>query len=250
MKSYFYDLRYLVDREEWRARAKRDLVFRLWEKYRTSNNNEVQNILDFGCGTGVLQEEFEKRFGGTGFGIDTSPEAIGYCRKRGLRRVRKFAGSRIPFKDNSFDLVTAIDVLEHIKDDLKALLEIKRVLKKNGLAILLVPAHRELWSTRDINLRHFRRYETGELESKCQKAGFKLLTSKNVDFALYLVFSMICSLAPKKEGIPNLKMDIATASTNKFVNEIIFLYEILENKLQDLATFPIGLSIAVVAQKS
>lgn len=250
MKSYFYDLRYQVDRQEWRARAKRDLVFRLWKKYQTRDNNKTQNILDFGCGTGILQEQFEKTFGVTGYGIDTSDEAIGYCRKRGLSRVRVFDGERIPFKTGSFDLVTAIDVLEHIKNDSLALAEIKRVLKKNGLAITLVPAHQKLWSTRDINLKHFRRYEKGELESKCQQAGFKLLASKNVDFALYFLFSLICLLAAKKERIPNLKMDIATASTNKFVNEIIFLYELLENKFQDFATFPIGLSIAVVVQKS
>lgn len=246
MKSYFYDLRYQVDNREWRARAKRDLVFRLWSKYQSKKN---ANILDFGCGTGVLQEQFEKQFGVTGYGIDTSKEAIGYCRKRGLSRVRVFDGKRIPFQAESFDLVTAIDVLEHVKNDFLALAEIKRVLKKNGLAILLVPAHQRLWSTRDINLKHFRRYEKGELESKCQQIEFKLLTSKNVDFALYFLFSLICKLSPKKKGIPNLKMDIATASTNKFVNEVIFLYELLENKFQDLTTFPIGLSIAVVVRK-
>lgn len=246
MKSYFYDLRYQVDREEWRARAKRDLVFRLWKKYQP---RKKEAILDFGCGTGVLQEQFEKLFSVTGYGVDTSGEAIGYCRKRGLSRVRVFDGKKIPYKAASFDLVTAIDVLEHIKDDLTALGEIKRVLKQDGLAILLVPAHRKLWSTRDINLKHFRRYEKGELESKCKQARLKLLTSKNVDFALYFLFYMICLLASKKRGIPNLKMDIATASTNKFVNEIIFLYELMENKFQNFATFPIGLSIAVVVQK-
>lgn len=254
METYFYDLRYLVDKKEWRARAKRDLVFQLWEKYRPQNNMEISdfkqvNILDFGCGTGVLQEEFEKRFNAKGFGIDVSKKAISYCKKRGLNRIKLFDGNTIPFKDQSFDLVTAIDVLEHIEDDLGALKEIKRVLKKGGLALLLVPAHPHLWSTRDINLKHFRRYRVGELEDKCKKLGFKLLDSRNVDFVLYFLFSLICLLSPKKNGIPNLKMDTATASSNKFINEIIFMYEQLENKLQQFTTFPIGLSIAVVVQK-
>ena len=118
---------------------------------------------------------------------------------------------------------------------------------KTGLAIFLVPAHSRLWSTRDINLGHFRRYNIGELEKKCKKVGFKILTSKNVDFSIYFLFSLIHSLAPKRKGVAQLKMD--TASTNKVLNEIMFKFEQFENKLQNLITFPIGLSIAVVVQK-
>lgn len=246
MQDYFYDLRYQVDKNEWRARAKRELVFQLWGKYQFKNNG-VCKILDFGCGTGVLQEEFEKKFNAIAFGLDTSKRAIAYCHKRGLKQVKIFKGQKIPFKKETFDLVTAIDVLEHIEYDLKALVEIKRVLKKRGLAILLVPAHKKLWSTRDIKLHHFRRYEVGELEGRCKKAGFKLLTSKNIDFVVFFLFSILHSLASKDHGITKLGMD--TASTNKILNEIIFMYEQLENKLQNYLTFPVGLSIAVVVQR-
>lgn len=251
MKSYFYDLRYKLDTEAWRIRAKRDLVFKFWKKYQSKtieNMNETASILDFGCGTGVLQEQFENKFKVKAFGIDISKKAISYCKMRGLSRVKIFNGIKIPFKTGYFDLVTAIDVLEHVNDDLQALGEIKRVLKKNGLAILLVPAHTSLWSTRDINLKHFRRYNAGELEKKCNTAGFKLLKRKNVDFALFFVFYLICLFASKKNGVPNLKMDVETASGNKVINEIIYGYEWLENQLQSFITFPIGLSIAVVVQ--
>lgn len=246
MKDYFYDLRYQVDNTEWRARAKRDLVFRLWSKYR-KKDSKVENILDFGCGSGILQEQFEKRYNVKAFGLDTSKKAISYCRKRGLFRVRLLRGTKIPYKDNYFDLVTAIDVVEHIKDDLKALDEIKRVLKKDGLAILIVPAHSKLWSTRDINLAHFRRYNKGELEKRCSLSGLKLLASKNVDFAVYFLFVLLYKLAPKAKGVVCMGMD--TAMTNKFLNEVMYVYELLENRVQDLTTFPTGLSIAVVAQK-
>ena len=248
MQNYFYDLRYQVDNTEWRARAKRELVFQLWKKYQPRGiENQHIKLLDFGCGTGVLQEQFEERFNIKSFGIDTSEKAIDYCKKRGLTKVKIFNGKKIPFQNNSFDLVTAIDVLEHIKNDSGSLKEINRVLKKSGLAILLVPAHPKLWSTRDINLQHFRRYSKGELENKCLKAGFKLITTKNVDFAIYFLFSLIHKLAPKVEGIAKLKMD--SASTNIIFNEIMFIYEQIENKLQNLVIFPVGLSILVVVQK-
>lgn len=253
MKDFFYDLRYSADIKAWRIRAKRDLVFKFWEKYQskvTKDINKMPYILDYGCGTGVLQEQFEKRFKVTAFGIDISQKAINYCQKRGLTRIKIFNGIKIPFKNDYFNLVTAIDVLEHINDDLQALGEIKRILKRNGLAILLVPAHSSFWSTRDINLKHVRRYNAGELEKKCKAAGFKILTSKNVDFALFFVFYLICLFAPKKNGIPNLKMNVETASDNKVINEIIFGYELLENQVQNFLTFPVGLSIAVVVQKN
>lgn len=247
MKNYFYDLRYQVDNEEWRARAKRDLVFQFWRKYLIKKDKKA-DILDFGCGTGVLQEQFLKRFNVNAFGIDISKDAIRYCKKRKLTQVKLFDGKKIPFKVNSFDLVTAIDVVEHIENEMRALLEIKRVLKKGGLTIILVPADPKLWSTRDINLQHFRRYKLGELERKCEKAGFKILANKNVDFAIYFLFTLLHKLAPKVKGVAQMGMD--TASTNKLLNEIMFGYELLENKLQNFINFPIGLSIAVVAQKS
>jgi len=246
VKNYFYDLRYQVDNEEWRARAKRDLIFQFWRKYFLKRDKKAK-ILDFGCGTGVLQEQFLKRFDVNVHGIDISKEAIRYCKKRGLSQVKIFNGKTIPFKANSFDLVTAIDVVEHIKDDIHALSEIKRVLKHKGITILLVPAHPKFWSTRDIDLQHFRRYEVGELERKCKKIGFKIIASKNVDFGVYFLFSLLHILAPKRKGIAQMGMD--TASTGKVLNELMFMYELLENKLQNIGSFPIGLSIAVIAQK-
>lgn len=248
MKTHFYNLRFQVDNKEWRARAKRDLVFQFWKKYQDINTNEKTIALDFGCGTGVLQEQLEKKFNIEAYGIDTSKEAIRYCRKRGLTRTKVFDGIKIPFKANTFDVITAIDVLEHIDNDLKALVEIRRVLRKNGLAIFLVPAHPKLWSTRDINLHHFRRYAIGELERKCRKAGFNLLESQNVDFAVYFLFTLVHLFSKREKGISQIKMD--TASINKMLNEVMFIYEVLENKMQRFITFPIGLSIAVVVQKT
>lgn len=77
-----------------------------------------------------------------------------------------------------------------------------------------------------------------------------MLTFSNVDFLLYFIFFSVCLLARKKNGIPNLKLDVATTgSASKLINEVAFMYEKIENDLQGLIKFPVGLSIAVVAQK-
>lgn len=54
-------------------------------------------------------------------------------------------------------------------------------------------------------------------------------------------------MAPKKKGIHDIK--IQAVSINNILNEIIYGYEQLENKLQNFLTFPIGISNAVIAQK-
>ncbi|OGG27194.1 hypothetical protein A2960_03200 [Candidatus Gottesmanbacteria bacterium RIFCSPLOWO2_01_FULL_39_12b] len=248
MQKHYYDLRFKVDEEEWRARVKRELIFQFWDVFAPKGKKTIK-MLDLGCGSGLFQYEFEKRFPGVkSWGIDISKEAISYCRARGIKKTWAYNGKTIPFKDNYFDSVKAIDVLEHIQNDRAALDEIKRVLKNKGLGFFLVPAHKTLWSTRDIRLKHKRRYENGELEEKCREAGFKLLISKNVDFALYFVLLIMCKFSPRKNKVPHLTRE--TALTNYILDYLILKYEQLENKLQNYLNFPIGISKLIIVEKN
>jgi len=247
MEKHIYHLRYKFDKTEWRARARRKLVVYLWNKYRIKTQKSYR-ALDFGCGTGILQNEIEKNSPNvTAFGVDKSLDAIKYCKKRGLARVKTCSHNLIPFPENKFDLLTSIDVLEHIEDDKQSLNEINRVLKKGGIAIIIVPAYRKLWSTRDIRLRHYRRYENGDLEDKLNKSGFKLILSKNIDFLFYFILLLMCKLAKRKNKVPDLKMD--AAQVNLFLNEPLCWYEVLENRLSQLVNFPVGISKLIIAKK-
>ncbi len=246
MQKYLYDLRFKVDRNEWRSIAKRDLIFQLYRSY--SSMAGKQKLLDFGCGTGVLQDEFAKKFPlVSAYGIDISQDAIKYCKQRGLKNISVFDGKVIPFKDNTFDIITAIDVLEHVKDDYFASKEIFRVLKPGGLAIILVPAHQSLWSTRDIRLQHYRRYSLKTLTSLCRKANFQIICRKNVDFALFFLLFVLCKTVKKRNGVPALNTE--TGETTGLVNTLLYRYEMLENFVQRYTTFPIGTSIVVVITK-
>lgn len=91
------------------------------------------------------------------------------------------------------------------------------------------------------------RYRIDELKTKCIRKGFKILANKNVDFALFFLLFILCRITPKKERIPDIK--IQAVSINKVLNEIIYGYEQLENKLQNLFAFPIGISNTVIVQK-
>lgn len=77
------------------------------------------------------------------------------------------------FKNRKFDTIVSLNVLEHIKDDLAALKNMNKLLKKNGKMFLLVPAHQTLYSEFDKNLGHYRRYNLLGLEKKLKMSGFK-----------------------------------------------------------------------------
>ena len=67
-------------------------------------------------------------------------------------------GLRLPFEDEAFDLVTTLDVIEHVDDDVATLAELRRVLRPGGLLLVAVPAYMFLWGTQDEVSQHRRRY--------------------------------------------------------------------------------------------
>jgi len=129
-------------------------------------------ILDVGCGTGATME-FLAQFGEV-TGIDVSPLAIDYGRQQGRARLCLADGESLPFADESFDLVAALDLLEHLEHESKGLGEAWRVLKDGGHALLVVPAFDFLWSDFDRFSGHYRRYRKEELRRKIEGSGFRV----------------------------------------------------------------------------
>jgi SAM-dependent methyltransferase len=128
-------------------------------------------VLDAGCGTGSLLEQWRARPEVEVIGIDLSPEALAYCRSRGAQRLIRADLTALPFPTATFDLVTALDVVEHVERDEAALAEICRVLKPGGTLVLSVPAYRFLWSSHDVALHHKRRYTARALRAIVARAG-------------------------------------------------------------------------------
>ncbi len=122
---------------------------------------------------------------------------------------------RLPYREESFDFVSALDVLEHIKNDKLAILEISRILKKNGIVIITVPHRMRYYSTQDKIIGHFRRYEINQIISHFNK--FNLMNLKT--FGVYgrlMLIADIQSTNPKKieENLINLR--------NKYESNMIF----------------------------
>ena len=137
-------------------------------------------ILDAGCGTGFARGELSKA--GTVIGLDTSPEAFApESDSPGCIALIEQA----PFSGATFDLIVALDLLEHLEDDEQALREIYRVCKPGGHLLVTVPAYQWAWSRHDEVLGHRRRYSAADLAEKVRRAGF---TVRRLSYTVTSVF--------------------------------------------------------------
>lgn len=127
-------------------------------------------VLDLGCGTGGVLAHLGEF--GTALGLDPAPEAAKYCTRRGVPMVVG-SGMCLPFADNSFDVVLALDVIEHVPDDVALLREARRVLRPGGVLLVTVPALQWLWSSHDEVNHHYRRYTRAMLNRSLRAGGFR-----------------------------------------------------------------------------
>ncbi|GAB4331267.1 MAG: class I SAM-dependent methyltransferase [Candidatus Abyssubacteria bacterium] len=142
-------------------------------------------ILDLGCGCGMGLKNLSHYGKVTGF--DREHAALRFCRERHTSSslVQGDVG-HLPFKERGFDVIVALDLLEHIEDDRTLLKELWRMTKQGGKVIVSVPCYPSLYSPHDLALHHKRRYTREELRSKVHAAGFtiKRMTHFNATMCL------------------------------------------------------------------
>jgi len=127
-------------------------------------------VLDVGCGTGG-NFSFLDTYGQVE-GCDYSEEAIRFCLMRGTHPVQVASIYELPYGDASFDLVTCLDVIEHLRFDLPAFRELGRVLKKGSYLLATLPAGPHLYNDFDCLAGHLRRYTRREIEMLLAESGF------------------------------------------------------------------------------
>ncbi|HEX9722170.1 MAG TPA: class I SAM-dependent methyltransferase [Candidatus Paceibacterota bacterium] len=202
-------------------------------------------ILDVGCGTGMNLELLSK-FGQV-HGVDASPIAVHYCLQRGFSDVYEGRAEDLKFADESFDMVVAIELLEHVQEDVDTLREFARVLRPGGLLFLTVPAYQFLWTEHDEVLDHVRRYTLGELKKKLQEAGFRVEKGTYmVTFTSPLfVYRLFRHLFGKKNETPKTSY----VPVPSFLNAIFVASFFLEATIVKYVSLPFGISVLCVARK-
>jgi len=179
-----YEILFRIEENHWWHAARRRIVLD-WIEQRYPDRHDLA-ILDAGCGTGLMLMEMQHL--GRTEGVDISKEALAFCRERGLDNVREASVLSLPFEQESFDVVTALDVVEHLDDDTGALREWSRVLKPGGRVFIFVPAHKWLWSLQDDISHHKRRYTSASLRQAVEHAG---LTVERQSYVSTLLFPVI-----------------------------------------------------------
>ena len=119
------------------------MVSNLISKKHFSNKRKTVKILDVGCGDGVLLSFTEKKLNNYSlelYGIDLSQKAISVAQKK-IKNGHFYKSTvyKLPFQENTFDVVISTDVIEHVSKPQKMLKEIKRITKENGNIIIGTP---------------------------------------------------------------------------------------------------------------
>ncbi len=200
-------------------------------------------ILDVGCGTGANIEMLSQY--GEAEGVDVSDDALEFCRRKGLK-VQKGLAETLPYADESFDLTTALDVVEHLDDDIAGLKEMFRVTKRGGYSLIFVPAFMWLWGVQDDISNHRIRYTKSQIVERLKTAGYEI---ERATYANWTFFAPILGgrTIMKLTGIkPESENNITINGLNGIFGKLFGAERFWLRNFN----FPFGVSIVVVARKA
>ncbi|HEX8638409.1 MAG TPA: class I SAM-dependent methyltransferase [Pyrinomonadaceae bacterium] len=245
MQQHTYAIMNRAEDSHWWYVGRRAILESFLRDIVQNIKSESQNpkILDVGCGTGGNLEMLAKF--GAAEGVDVSDEALEFCKSKGLK-AHKGLAEMLPFPNESFDVVTALDVVEHLDDDIAGLREMYRVLKIGGKTLIFVPAFMWLWGVQDDVSNHRIRYTKKQIVERLRQAGFEI---ERATYANWTFFAPILAgrTLMKITGIkPESENNVNVSALNGIFGKI-FGAEKLWLKNFD---FPFGVSIVVVAKKT
>lgn len=201
-------------------------------------------ILEAGCGTGgnlAMLAHF-----GEVAAFEPDTEARCLAGEKGDYDIRDGSlPERVPFEPGQFDLVAALDILEHIEDDSSSLRALWAQLCPGGVALITVPAFDFLWSRHDLRHHHKRRYAKAGLIRQVTAAGFAPIM---VTYFNSLLFPLIVGA---RLGKKILRLDDAEddAMPSGLANCILYALFASERHLVGRVPLPLGVSLLVIARK-
>ncbi len=179
-------------------------------------------------------------------GMDMSEEAIHFSRQIFDGEIKKGSlPDDIPYPDNKFDVILALDVLEHIEEDQRSIEAIKNLLVKDGIVLITVPAFMFLWSSHDILNHHKRRYTLKELENKLKSAGFKIERISYFNSILFLPILLYRVFGRLMNKVRSFDAKMPSPALNHILAGIFQL----ETFILRFLNLPFGVSIIAIARK-
>lgn len=244
MEKQTYEILHDSERAHWWFAGRRALLDTFIGEF-IGKEKERNLILDAGCSTGSNLSCL-KRYGRV-CGVDFYEDALRLCRRHDSPALIQADARSLPFLPESYDLIVALDLLEHLDDDAKALKQFNYVLKNNGYLIITIPAYKFLWSNFDVLSKHFKRYSLKELRQRIKEEGFEI--KKISYFNCFLFFGVLINRLAKKlfRQPVNLSSDLAPPA--EIINKALKMIFLCEVSLIKKINLPFGSSIFCIAQK-
>ncbi len=220
MDSRYYLEYYDLERKHWWFRVRAEIIME--ELKKILPRQEKLKILNVGAATGRTSELLAQ------FGFVTSVEYEHECcqfvkEKLGIDYINASV-TDLPFETASFDLVCAFDIIEHVEDDQKAVSELVRACKNDGIIAITVPAFMSQWSHHDIVNHHYKRYEQPEIQALFAPYAGKSLRETYFNSFLFtpvLIFRRISTLFPNFFSRRGAGSNFSVADDKNILNGIM-----------------------------
>jgi SAM-dependent methyltransferase len=234
-----------IETKHWFYVGKRDIVRHWIQQFHPLRPEHI--LADCGAGTGFFAVEMSPRC--QVLAVDDYEDSLRLLRDRlGDARVRKGSCASLPLENNSVDILTALDVIEHVEDDRAAVREFLRVLKPGGIAVITVPALMALWSDWDVTLRHFRRYTRKSLLAVVPD-GFVV---RHVNYVNVAVLPLVWAVRKFRALKQKLGSNVSSRSEDSIPPEFLnrwLRWIFVKLACQRAVSFPAGVGLIVVLQK-
>jgi SAM-dependent methyltransferase len=237
------------DLEDMHEESSREHFLDVWTRQAMLSQlrkpEQLEVLADIGCSTGYLLEDLRAAYpDATLIGVDLI--ASGLRKAHALvpqARLLQADACALPLRDESVDAALSANLLEHIADDVRALAELRRVLRPGRRAIVVVPSGPQLYDYYDRFLGHERRYSPGELARKAREVGLEVLLDTHLGWLLYPPFWLVKTrnrrLALNPEQLrERVGSDISNTSNSR-VGRLACLLE--ERMLRAGVTVPFGI---------
>lgn len=244
MRKPLYGQYFAIEGRHWWFRGMRDLQWRVLRGLGLPSGR----ALDVGCGTGYWLKQLQALVPADG--CDNATEALRFCQERGVAGLTQASATHLPFAGSSYDLVTALGLVEHVERDDQVLDECFRVLRPGGHLLVLTSGHPWLWSQHDEAVHHVRRYTRRELGAKLAAAGFEV---KRLTHANLVLLPAALALRLGRTLLPVWRSDVPGSpdlfEVPSVLNATLYRLLRLEASLLRWLDLPAGLGIVAVARR-
>jgi SAM-dependent methyltransferase len=248
MRQDVYQTFAVVEDEHWWFRGRRRFIDRLVQRFVGTAGEAA--FCEVGCGTGGNLAMLSSH--APVDAIEMEAYAREYAQARAVPGVRSVQDGSLPDNlplEGPYKAVFALDVIEHLQQDRRALETLGKLLADDGVLVITVPAYQWMWSRHDEINHHVRRYARTQIVEVVEAAGLQVVYSSYFNTLLAPVAMLARSLERVFGGREASSSSVGLNLPPGWLNRLLSGVFGLEQYLAGRVCIPFGLSVAVVATR-